>query len=37
MGASLTVDGFFGPASVRETRRRGFKNGRELDAAVEAA
>lgn len=36
MGAHLAVDGFFGPASVREMRRRGFRNGRELDAAVEA-
>lgn len=37
MGASLAVDGYFGPSSVREMRRRGFANGRELDAAVEAA
>lgn len=37
MGAQLVVDGFFGAKSVREMRHRGFKNGRELDVAVEAA
>lgn len=36
MGEQLVVDGFFGPSSVGAMRRLGFKNGRELDAAVEA-
>lgn len=36
MGERLAVDGFFGPQSVAAMRRRGFRDGRELDSAVEA-
>lgn len=36
MGDLLVIDGVAGPATVRAMRRRGFRSGRELDAAVEA-
>ncbi len=30
------VDGICGPSTLAAMRRRGFANGREIDAAVEA-
>ncbi|MDQ3295056.1 MAG: N-acetylmuramoyl-L-alanine amidase [Myxococcota bacterium] len=35
-GERLMVDGICGPSTLAAMRRRGFANGRELDAAVEA-
>lgn len=36
MGEKLTIDGLAGPGTIAALHRRGFANGRELDAAVEA-